>query len=71
MDGSDTPYKGDPGITSVNVKMTGRTLVENDMRAGKLIATVRSTVSKDGKSIVVSYYDALHDRTTNYTATKQ
>lgn len=71
MDGSDAPYKGDPGTTSVNVKMTGRTLVENDMRAGKLIGTVRSTVSKDGKSIAVSYYDALHDRTMHYMATKQ
>src|SRR5207244_8246749 len=46
MDGSDTPYKGDPGITSVNVKMMGRTLVENDLRDGKLIGTARSTVSK-------------------------
>jgi len=71
MDGSEAPYKGDPGTTSVNVKMMGRTLVENDMRAGKLIGTVRSTVSKDGKSIAVSYYDALHGRSMHFMATKQ
>jgi len=71
MDGSDAPYKGDPGLTSVNVKMMARTLVENDMRSGKLIATIRSTVSKDGKSIAVSYYDALRGRTTHFMATKQ
>lgn len=71
MDGSDAPYKGDPGISNVNVKMTGSTLVENDMRSGKLIGTIRSTVSKDGKTIRVSYYDALHGRTTHYMATKQ
>jgi hypothetical protein len=71
MDGSEAPYKGDPGTTTVNVKMMGRTLVENDMRAGKLIGTVRSTVSKDGKSIAVSYYDALHDRSMHFMATKQ
>lgn len=71
MDGSDSPYKGDPGITSVSVKMTGRTLVETDKRDGKVIGTVRETVSKDGKSISVAYYDKLHDRTTHYMATKQ
>jgi hypothetical protein len=71
MDGSEAPYKGDPGTTTVNVKMMGRTLVENDMRAGKLIGTVRSTVSKDGKSVAVSYYDALHDRSMHFMATKQ
>ena len=71
MDGSDSPYKGDPGTTSVNVKMMGRTLVENDMRDGKLIGTVRSTVSKDGKSIAVAYHDALRDRSMSWTATKQ
>lgn len=71
MDGSDAPYKGDPGTTSVNVKMTGRTLVENDMRAGKLIGTITSTVSDDGKTIAISYHDALRDRTMHYSATKQ
>lgn len=71
MDGSDSPYKGDPGTTSVNVKMMGRTLVENDMRDGKLIGTVRSTVSKDGKFISVSYHDALRDRSMHWMATKQ
>jgi hypothetical protein len=71
MDGTDAPYKGDPGVTSVNVKMMGRTLTETDKRDGKVIATIRETVSSDGKSISVSYYDKLHDRTTKYSATKQ
>jgi hypothetical protein len=72
MDGSDTPYKGDPGITSVSVKMMGkRTMKESDKRNGKVIGTVTETVSSDGKSVSVAYYDALHDRTTHYTATKQ
>jgi hypothetical protein len=71
MDGSDSPFKGDPGITSVSVKMTGHTLVETDKRNGKMISRTRSTISKDGKSMTVAYYDALHDRTTHYSATKQ
>jgi len=71
MDGSEAPMKGDPGITSVSVKMMGNTLVETDKRNGKVISRARSTVSKDGKSMTVAYYDALHDRTTHYKATKQ
>lgn len=71
-DGTEAPYKGDPGLTSVKVKMVGKnTLVESDYRSGKLIGRARSTVSKDGKSMMVSYYDALHDRTTTYSANKQ
>jgi hypothetical protein len=71
MDGSDTPYKGDPGTTSVSVKMMGNTLVETDKRDGKVIGRSRMTVSKDGKSVSVAYYDALHDRTMHYMAKKQ
>lgn len=72
MDGTEAPYKGDPGTTTVSVKMMGkRTLVENDMRNGKLIGRTRSTLSKDGKSMAIAYYDALHDRTTTFTANKQ
>ncbi|HEX3432360.1 MAG TPA: hypothetical protein VHT03_15905 [Rhizomicrobium sp.] len=71
LNGADVPYKGDPGTTSVNVKMMGKTLVETDKRDGKVISRVRSTVSKDGKSMSVAYYDALHDRTTHFMATKQ
>jgi hypothetical protein len=71
MDGSDAPFKGDPGTTSVNVRMLGRTLVETDKRNGKVIARARSTVSTDGKSVSVSYYDALRDRSMHYMATRQ
>ena len=71
-DGTEAPFKGDPGLTTVKVKMDGkRTLVESDYRNGKLIGKAHSTVSKDGKTISVSYYDALHDRTTTYKANKQ
>jgi hypothetical protein len=71
MDGTDAPYKGDPGITSVNVKMVGRTLVETDKRDGKVISRARSTVSQDGKSVSITFYDALHDRSMHWMATKQ
>jgi hypothetical protein len=72
MDGTEAPFKGDPGLTTVKVKMDGkRTLVESDYRNGKLIGRAHSTVSTDGKSIAVSYYDALHDRSMTYKADKQ
>jgi hypothetical protein len=71
-DGTDAPYKGDPGVTSVSVKMMGAgTMMETDKRDGKVISTVTETVSKNGKSISVSYYDKLRNRTTKYMATKQ
>jgi len=72
MDGTEAPFKGDPGVTSVTVKMTGkRTLVETDKRDGKVIGRATSTLNKSGTAMHVSYYDALHARTTTYTATKQ
>jgi hypothetical protein len=71
-DGSEAPYKGDPGISTVTVKMMGKSaMMETDKRDGKVIGTLRSTLSKDGKSMSVAYYDALHKRTTTYMATKQ
>jgi hypothetical protein len=71
-DGTEAPFKGDPGLTSVTVKMTGkRTMVETDKRDGKVIGRVTSMVNKSGTTMHVSYYDALHGRTTTYSATKQ
>jgi|SRR5579862_1101760 len=70
-DGTDAPVKGDPGVTSVSVKMMGNTLVETDKRNGKMVSRARSIVSKDGKSVSVAYYDALRDRSMHWTATKQ
>src|SRR5580693_4509050 len=38
MDGSEAPMKGDPGVTTVSVKMVGKdTLEETDKRDGKVI----------------------------------
>ena len=72
MNGTDAPYTGDPGITTVSVKKMGpRTMMETDMRRGKVVDTLTSTVSKDGNTMHVAYYDALHHRTTSYMAKKQ
>lgn len=71
-DGTAGPYNGDPGITTVMVKQVGnKSLVETDLRNGKVIAVVKSTLSADGKSMEMVYDDKLQGRTTSYVAVKQ
>ncbi|WP_199100750.1 hypothetical protein [Dyella sp. ASV21] len=72
IDGSEAPYKGDPGITSVTVKRMGKdTLVETDKRDGKVIAVIKSTVAADGKTMNVTFDDRLRGQTMSYAAVKQ
>lgn len=72
MDGTEAPVKGNPGVTTVTVKKTGsRTMLETDMRNGKVIGTIRSTVARDGNTMTVVDSDKLHHRVTTYTANKQ
>lgn len=71
MDGTDAPFKGDPGVTTVSVKKLGaRTIVEIDKRNGKAITTTRSTVSKDGSMMSVTSRDDVLNRTTSWTQKK-
>jgi hypothetical protein len=70
LDGTAAPYKGDPGTDSVSVKMDGKSLVETDMRAGKVIGIATSTPSSDGKSIAVTVDNKLSGKTLKFTADK-
>ena len=72
MDGSDAPMKGDPGVTSVSVKMVGKdTLEETDKRDGKVISVNKSTVTSDGKMMKIDTDDKLHGTTMKFEAMKQ
>jgi len=72
LNGTDAPMKGDPGVTSVGVKMLGKdTLEETDKRDGKVIGVFKMTVAADGKTAKASYDDKLQKRTTDFMATKQ
>ena len=71
LNGGDAPMKGDPGVTSVSVKMMGNTLEETDKRDGKVIGVFKVTVAADGKTAKASFDDKLQNRTTDFTATKQ
>jgi hypothetical protein len=72
VNGTEAPYKGDPGTTSVSVKSMGRnTVEESDMRDGKVIYVNKMTVTADGKTMNIVSEDKLHGRTSRYVATKQ
>jgi hypothetical protein len=72
LDGTDAPYKGDPGTTSVSVKqMDKNTIEETDKRDGKVIGVGRMTVAPDGKSMTVAFTDKLRGTTGQYIAEKQ
>jgi hypothetical protein len=72
LDGSDAPMKGDPGVTSVEVKMLGKNvLVETDKRGDKVVSVMTMTVSPDGKTAKASVEDKLEGRTTSFDVVKQ
>jgi len=72
LNGADAPMKGDPGITSVSVKIRNKTtLEETDKRDGKVIGILRFTAEPDGKTAKGSYEDTLQNRTTEFESTKQ
>lgn len=72
LDGSDAPMQGDPGVTSVSVKMIGKgTLEETDKRDGKPVSVWTMTVGADGMSAKISALDKLQNRTTTFNAMKQ
>jgi hypothetical protein len=72
LDGTDTPYKGDPGTTSVSVKRINKsTIEESDKRDGKVINVSRITVISGGKSMKIAVDDKLHGTTSQFEAAKQ
>jgi hypothetical protein len=72
LDGTDVPFVGDPGQTSVSMKkVDDRTLDETDKRDGKVITTARLTASPDGKTIHVVWKDVLHGTDGSFDYIKQ
>ena len=72
MDGSDAPYKGDPGATSVSVKkLSSHVMQETDKRDGKIISVAKMTVAPDGKSMTIAVDDKLHGTHMSFVAMKQ
>jgi len=72
LDGTDAPFKGDPGVTSISVKLLGKdTLEEARKRDGKVISIIKMTVSADGKTMKWTVEDKLQGTTTKGAALKQ
>ena len=72
LDGTEAPMKGDPGITSVSVKMVGtNVLEETDKRDGKVVQVGTTTISKDGKVVHIRVDDKIQNRTDNFQAIKR
>ena len=72
LNGTDAPMKGDPGISSVSVKMMGKdTLEETDKRDSKVIGVFKMKVAPDGKTAKASYDDKLQKKTTDFDVTKE
>ncbi len=72
LDGTEAPYKGDPGVTSVSVKRVSNTVLEEtDKREGKVISVARITLGADGKTITIAVDDKLHGTTAQFMAQKQ
>lgn len=72
LDGTEAPYKGDPGITTVSVKRIDKsTIEETDNLNGKTLFVARMTVSADGKTLTLANHDVLRDETSKFTAMKQ
>lgn len=72
LDGSDAPYRGDPGTTSVSVKrLSDSSIEETDKRNGKVISVATITASNDGKALTIDVNDKLHGTTSKFAAEKQ
>lgn len=72
LDGTEAPYKGDPGTTSVSVEQMGKnTIEETDKRDGKVISVFKMTLEPDGKTAKCVAEDKLRGTTTEFVVEKQ
>ena len=70
-DGTDAAYKGDPGVTTVAVKVKKNTLEENFKRDGKPVSMSKMEVDATGKKARVDWINNLTKTNGNYVMVKQ
>ncbi len=72
LDGSEAPYNGDPGQSTVAVKKVSKMIyIETDKRGSKIISVETYTISADGKSATVKWTDKLHGNSGHYVMVRQ
>jgi len=70
-DGTDAPFKGDPGITTVSAKVRKNTLEETYKRDGKVIGMTKMEIDAAGKKAKVDWINNLTRTNGNYSMVKQ
>ena len=70
-DGTDAAYQGDPGVTSVSVKVKKNVLEENYKRDGKAVSMAKMEVDATGKKARVDWINHLTKTNGNYMMVKQ
>ena len=72
FNGPEAPMKGDPGTSSVQLKLIGKnTLEETDFRDGKVISVSKMTVAPDGKTADATVHDPRDNTTATFQLMKQ
>jgi len=72
MDGTEAPFIGDPGNTSVRVKLIGKdTLEESYLLDGKVVYVSTTVIGADGKRARITNVDKRQNTTTLVEAVKQ
>jgi hypothetical protein len=72
LDGTDAPYKGDPGINAVSTLRLGKdTFMETDKRNGKTIRTRRIMINPGADNTMTIIVDDASTGTTVFAADKQ
>ena len=71
-DGSDSPFKGDPGTTTVAVKVVGKSGMEETFkRDGKVTGINKRAVDAGGKSMKVDWENKLAGTSGNFVMVKK
>lgn len=70
-DGTDAPFKGDPGITTVSAKVRKNTLEETYKRDDKVIGMTKMEVDAAGKRAKVDWINNLTRTSGNYSMMRQ
>jgi hypothetical protein len=72
LDGTDAPFHGDPGQTSISMKRTGpNSIEETDKRNDRVISIGDITIAPGGKTMTIVVEDKLHGTVSTFTADKQ
>jgi len=72
LDGSEAPYNGDPGQSTIAIrKVSTAVYLETDKRGSKIISVEKYTISTDGKTATVKWTDKLHGNSGHYVMVKQ